>query len=279
MHTRDIELTSGASVRAYLSHADDSRLFPIMYHHGTPNIGEPPAPLIDVAERMGFRWVGLDRPGYGGSARRVGRDIASVAQDALEVADALGLQRFAVFGHSGGGPHALATAALAPDRVAAAVSVAGLAPYSAQGLDWFHGMVGPGSGELTAAMRGGDALRAHLESSEFDPEMFTPEDHDALQNDWAWFNEVVTQGVANGLDGMVDDDVAYVSDWGVEPSDVAVPALIMHGTADRVVPYDHGMWLAEHIHGAALHAVTGAGHISVVRESVTALTWLSHHAR
>ena len=69
--------------------------------------------------------------------------------------------RFAVMGHSGGGPHALACGALLPDRVVAVVVGAGLAPYGADGLDWFAGMVPAGVASLRAAVAGRAAKEAH----------------------------------------------------------------------------------------------------------------------
>lgn len=122
--------SGGRTLHAY-AHGDGDRV--VMWHHGTPNIGTPPAPLFAAAERLGVRFVAYDRPGYGGSAPRPDRDIASAATDAAAVADALGVGEFAVLGHSGGGPHALACAALLPGRVTAAVAIAGLAPYPPAG--------------------------------------------------------------------------------------------------------------------------------------------------
>ena len=108
---------------------------PVFWHHGTPNVGAPPEPLFAAAARHGLRWVSYDRPGYGGSDPVPGRDIAAAAADVAAIADALGIGRFAVFGHSGGGSHALACAALLPDRCLAAASLAGPAPRRAEGLD------------------------------------------------------------------------------------------------------------------------------------------------
>ena len=89
----------------------------VVWHHGTPNVGTPPEPLLPASAERGIRWVSYDRPGYGGSTPHPGRDIASAAADVEAIADALGIDRFAVLGHSGGGPHALACAALLGDRV------------------------------------------------------------------------------------------------------------------------------------------------------------------
>ena len=132
----------------------------VFCHYGTPNIGAPPEPLFAAAEELGIRWVSYDRPGYGGSTPYPGRDVASAAAYASTIADALGIDRFAVMGHSGGGSHALACGALLPERVLGVVSVAGLAPFGAEGLDWFAGMATSGAAELRAATEGRAALEA-----------------------------------------------------------------------------------------------------------------------
>jgi pimeloyl-ACP methyl ester carboxylesterase len=91
--------------------------------------------------RVRLHWVSYDRPGYGGSSPHDGRTAVSAAADVAAIADALGIGRFAVLGHSGGGPHALACAALLPERVMAAVSVSAPAPFDAAGLDWLAARV------------------------------------------------------------------------------------------------------------------------------------------
>src|SRR5918994_3065002 len=113
----DLELGDGRTLHAYDTGADyaDGRLA-VFWHHGSPNIGAPPEPLFPAAARLGIRWVSYDRPGYGGSTPRPDRDVASAAGYASAVADALGIDRFAVMGYSHGGSHALACAALLPPR-------------------------------------------------------------------------------------------------------------------------------------------------------------------
>src|SRR5690242_6889585 len=136
----DVELPGGRKLHYYNTghRAADTRLA-VFWLHGTPNVGAPPEPLFEAAKERRLRWLGYDRPGYGGSTPLANRDIASAAADVASIADGLGLERFAVMGHSGGSPHALACAALLPDRVVAAVCVSGLAPFDAAGLDWFAG--------------------------------------------------------------------------------------------------------------------------------------------
>lgn len=250
----------------------------VFWQHGTPNVGAPPAPLFAAAARLGLRWVSHDRPGYGGSSPLPGRDVASAASDVARAADALGIARFAVFGHSGGGPHALACAALLPDRVVAAVVAAGLAPFGAAGLDWFAGMAPSGEASLRAAARGRAAKEAHEAADTGGDPGFTPADEAALAGDWAWFLDVVRPALAGGPGPLVDDDLAYVAPWGFAPEAVAVPVLLLHGARDRVVPLAHAGWLARHLPRAELRVGPEDGHLSVLRLAGGALTWLRDRA-
>ncbi|CAN5500267.1 alpha/beta hydrolase [soil metagenome] len=255
----------------------DDRLA-VCWHHGTSNIGSPPRPLFDAADRLGLRWFSFDRPGYGGSTAVPGRAVADVAELAAAVADARGIDRFAVMGHSGGGPHALACAAHLSDRVVAAVSGAGLAPFTADGLDWFAGMTDSGVASLTSAAAGRDAKeRFEASGAEYDPE-FTSADLEMLAGEWGWLGEVVGPAVAGGPGGLIADDLAYVSPWGFEPAEVTVPTLLIHGTADRVVPCAHSEWLTTHCPDAELRLADGDVHLSVLRHAVDALEWIRNHA-
>lgn len=251
----------------------------VFYHHGTPNIGEPPGPLLEVANDRGLEWVSLSRPGYAGSDRVEGRRVVDVASDVEAVADHLGLDRFAVFGHSGGGPHALACAAVLGDRISAVVSIAGMAPPDAEGLEWYSGMYPGGEQELRAALDGTKTLTALLEANEFDPLMFTEADMAMLAGGWGWFNNVVESALRGGLDGMIDDDVAYVNPWGFDLSTVKSPVLLLHGAEDRVVPVSHSTWLAEHLPNAELWSEAEESHLSVMRRAVDALDWIVPHTR
>ncbi|MEU8589442.1 alpha/beta fold hydrolase [Streptomyces sp. NPDC048664] len=275
MVENDLELGDGRRLHVYDTGEGDgeSRLV-VFWQHGTPNIGAPPVPLLPASDRLGVRWVSYDRPGYGGSTPLPGRTIASAADDVAAVADALGVGRFAVMGHSGGGPHALACAALLPDRVLAAVDVAGPAPFTAEGLDWFAGMSDGGAASLRAATEGRAAKEAHEASATYDPEMFTPADHAALAGAWSWFDDVVAPALAAGTGGLVDDDLAYVAPWGFDPGQVRTPVLFLHGRRDRVVPCSHSEWLARHCPSAELRLLPEEGHISVLGAGADALAWL-----
>ena len=268
----DLPLPDGRTLHVYDAGGPG---LPVFWQHGTPNIGTPPAPLLDTAERLGLRWVGHDRPGYGGSSPQPGRTVAAAAADVAAVADALGVDRFAVMGHSGGGPHALACAALLPGRVVAAVAASGPAPYDAAGLDYFAGMAEAGVASMTAAAAGREAREA-LEAAGVEADFgFTPGDEEALGGRWAWFLDVVRPALAAGPAAMIDDDLAAAAPWGFTPEQVAVPVLLLHGEADRVVPAAHATWLARHLPYVELRLRPGDGHITVMDGARDALAWLA----
>lgn len=243
---------------------------PVFWHHGTPGTGEPPAPLLSVADELGFQMMGHDRPGYGESTRLHGRGIDHVASDIGDIADALGIARYGVIGYSGGGPHALACAATDP-RVVGCVVLSGMAPRDADGLDWYDDMVDSGRRVLQAAEQGENARRA-AEGEPYDPE-FIDKDLAILDGEWEWLGRVASSFTPHDVDGTIDDDLAYVRDWNVDLTTVTAPTLVIHGTQDRIVPIAHGKWLAKRI-GAQLWLSEGDGHVSAIVNLPKALYWL-----
>lgn len=280
----DVPLRDGGVLRVHdTGPSDDATTLPVLWHHGTPNTGHPPAPLFDTAAALGLRLVGYDRPGYGGSTPAPDRQVSSAGTYAEAVAHALGLDRFAVMGHSGGGPHALACAAMLPERVVAAVSVAGLAPYGAGGLDpatYFSGMAASGASALGAAARGRTAKEAYEAEfgDAYDPE-FTPGDLAMFEGEWAWFIDIVRAAAGSGPAPGIDDDLAYVRPWGFDLTTIHVPTLVLHGGVDRIVPPAHARHLARVIRGADLRLDPDAGHISVVSGAADALVWIADQIR
>ena len=273
----DVALPDGRTLHAYDTGPAAERLV-VVWHHGTPNIGPPPEPLFADAERLGIRWLGYDRPGYGGSSPRPGRTVASAAPDVAAVADAAGVERFAVMGHSGGAPHALACAALLPERVSALVAISSLAPFAADGLDWFAGMAPSGVAGLRAALEGREAKERHEASATDDGSGFTAADRAALAGDWSWVMTVVMPALEGGPGALIDDDLAYVAPWGFDPAAIRRRVLFVHGSEDRVVPATHGEWLAAHVPGAELRFGRNDGHVSVLHLAPAALEWLAARA-
>jgi pimeloyl-ACP methyl ester carboxylesterase len=249
----------------------------VFVSHGTPGSALLWRGLVEDAEERGMRLLGYDRPGYGGSDAHPGRRVADAAGDLVALADALGIERFAVEGGSGGGPHALACAALLPDRLVAAACLAGVTPYPAEGLDWLDGMGEDNLLEFGAALAGRDELEPFLrgmtdEMLAADPNglaealrtLLSPVDAAALTGELAeYFLAALRRGVAESLEGWIDDDFAFVSPWGFELRDISVPVQLWHGAADRFVPIAHGRWLAERIPGVDAHLSDEDGHLTI----------------
>jgi len=266
----DIEAQDGRTLRAYDGGGADGA-FTIVWHHGSPQTGAPLAPLLAAAAARGIRLVSYARPSYGGSSPHVGRDVASAAGDVARIADALGVGRFAVMGASGGGPHALACAALLGERVTGAVSIAGLAPL-AEHVDWFAGMRDPGG--LREALDGREARARYAASAEFDPESFTATDWAALETAWASLGDDAARAGRAGPDGLVDDDIAYVAPWGFDLAAIAAPVLVVQGGEDRVVPAAHADWLVRACPRAELWLRPRDGHVSILDTCPVAMDWL-----
>jgi pimeloyl-ACP methyl ester carboxylesterase len=267
----DVRIAGGV-LHAYDTGARDaSAPFALVWHHGSPQTGAPLEPMLAMAAARGIRLVSYGRPGYGGSTLRPDRDVASAAADVAAIADALGVERIAVMGASGGGPHALACAALLPERVVGAVTLASIAPYT-DDFDWFAGMTSPGA--LRAAREGRDARERFAETEEFDPEQFLPADWAALEQRWASLGADVGRSEAFGPGGLIDDDVAFASPWGFELEQIEPPVLLVQGEHDRVVPAKHASWMLSRIRRAQLWMRLDDGHVSVLDVVPDAMDWL-----
>ncbi len=249
----------------------------VIIHNGTPSGAGLLSATADDAAARGFWAISYGRPGYGSSTRNAGRDVASAARDTALLADALGISRFAAWGISGGGPHALACAALLPDRVVAAASLAGVVPYGAEGVDFLDGMGQDNLDEFGAALQGESALRAYLapqvpEYLAASPAGFAEQMRSLLSPpDRAVFTRaageevarIMQDGMRTGIDGWVDDDLAFVRPWGFSLGDIRVPVQIWQGPHDLMVPFTHGEWLAEHVPNAEVHLSPEDGHMTL----------------
>jgi len=268
-----LTVPGGREVHYYDTGAGPERV--LVWHPGTPHTGRLIAPLTAEAERAGLRLVSVARPGFGGSTRLVGRTVADAARDVLAVLDALGIERFATAGSSGGGPHALALAALAGNRAIGVVTFASVAPYRANDPDWFAGMADPRA--LRAATEGLSARARLAETAEFDPASFTAADWAALEGEWAALGADAQEGGAQAEGGEIDDDCAFVFDWGVDLADIRAPVLIVQGEQDRVVPAGHATRLLRALPAATSWWLADDGHVSVLRALPLAIEWLLEH--
>ena len=210
----------------------------LLFHHGTPSSGLPLRSMQRAARDRGLRLLTWSRPGYGGSSRRSGRRVVDVVDDVVSVLDYLAVERCVVAGWSGGGPHALATAARLPTRVAGVLCIAGVAPFDQPDLDLLDGMGADNLEEFGAAAEGEASLRALLERV--------------------------------GVDGWLDDDLAFSAPWGFDLSEITVPTFVWQGSEDLMVPFAHGQWLARRLSeqpnrhpDSANHLLDGEGHLSI----------------
>lgn len=249
----------------------------VLYHKGTPDSGSMFSPLVAAGAEQGLRHVTYSRPGYGRSARQEGRTVADCVADVTAILDDLGVDRFFTVGLSGGGPHALACAALLPERVLAAATIASVAPWGAEGLDWLGGMGKENLDEFGAALAGEAQLREYLERegpglAELSGEqliaalgdLVSDVDRQTLSGEFGeHLAGCLREGLVNGIWGWCDDDIAFLADWGFELPGIQVPVTIWQGAQDRMVPSAHGRWLAEHTGGARAQLRPEHGHLSL----------------
>jgi pimeloyl-ACP methyl ester carboxylesterase len=249
----------------------------LLFCHGTPGGSHQIGVFARGAAARGMRLATWSRPGYGASSRRPGRTVADDVDDAAAVLDHAGAETCVVAGWSGGGPHALAAGALLPDRVRGVLCIAGVAPYDADGLDFLAGMGEDNIEEFGQALEGEAALRAWLLDRRPELVALTPADViaslgsllppvDVAAMSAEFADELAAgfrQAVSVGVDGWLDDDLAFTRPWGFEPSGIEVPTYLWQGSEDLMVPFAHGQWLAGRIPGVTAHLEPGEGHLSV----------------
>ena len=263
---------------------------PLFALHGTPggriSFWQDPT----IYARHGLRRITVDRPGYGDSTRQPGRIVADVVLDIVAIADQLGISSFAVTGGSGGGPHALACAALLPDRVLRCLADVSIAPFGAEGLDWLAGQTKGNVDEFEAAQRGEADIRRLTEAEWAGIRVRLDEgDTNLLGNNYDMADADRAQmlkhaarmainlraGLAGGVDGWVDDDIAFTKPWGFDVADIRGTVMVSYGRVDTLVPAAHGDWLAAHIPGATTRVLEQAGHMGDDETVELDMAWLA----
>ena len=263
---------------------------PVFLLHGTPGSRNGPRPRASVLYRLVIRIISYDRPGYGGSDPYPGRTVADAAADVKAIADDLGLGKFGVVGRSGGGPHALACAALLGKRVESTACLVGLAPSNAKDLDWYAGMDPSNVKEYSTADLSPRMIRAILaEKAEIvrdNPEsmfaLLLPELSDPdrrVVGDIAirdLLMETYAEAVRDGGEGWIDDVVALRRPWQFDITSIKTPVLLWHGADDVFSPVSHTNWLAKEIPSATVVVESGATHFGAFEILPSILTWIKN---
>ena len=273
--TRNFTLADDRQLDVLLGGDDDG--FPLLMHHGSPSDSTTYADWHDDCRARGLRLVCLSRPGYATSTRAAGRNVAQAASDSAELLDQLGYDAFVTGGWSGGGPHALACAALLAERCLAAFTLAGVGPNGQEDLDFVEGMGPENLDEFAAALKGEAALREwkaefgepfrHVTADEIADALgglVSDIDREELTGGYAAVIAASTRrALESGFDGWVDDDLAFTKPWGFNVEDITTPVTVWQGDLDLMVPFSHGQWLVRHLPNATPRLVPGQGHISL----------------
>ncbi len=264
----------------YLAGPPDGEV--LLFHSGTPSVPLAYQPAVDLMAERGLRYVAFSRAGYGSSTRRPGRSVGDVVDDARVVLDHVGAERAVTIGWSGGGPHALACAALLPDRIRAVATLASVAPYPAEGLDYLANTGEENIAEFNAALEGPEALLVFKERNwpifrnltadqvaESLGDLIDDVDRGALTGDFAdYLAASIREALRESYWGWFDDDMAMIRPWGFDLASIRVPVHVWQGRHDRMVPYAHGAWLAAHIPTAVPHLYDEHGHLTLAVDSM-----------
>jgi len=249
----------------------------VFVHHGSPGSSRSVMSFAPLLELGDFYFVTMSRAGYGRSARLEGRNIAWIVADTDHALDAFERDRYVALGWSGGGPHALACAALDTARCQGAVSLASVVPIDVD-FDWTEGMAPSNVEEFALAKEGGPAYEAAMEAAGafmadmnvenaanlFEGLMSEP-DREYLRDPAALaaFVDATTYAFSESWRGFYDDDLAFYKEWGFDPTTIAVPVEVFYGDQDLMVPPTHGAWLASHISTARVFHDEHEGHLSI----------------
>jgi pimeloyl-ACP methyl ester carboxylesterase len=248
----------------------------ILFLHGTP--GDATAWLKWLDEVSDVRAIATSRPGYGLSDRQPGRTVATDLANQSEVLDHFGIKSFVSIGWSGGGPHSLNMTR--DSRCVAAFTLAGVGEYGRSDLNFLEGMGPENHDEFGEAMKGESAITDWMDRNAPGFKNVTgadliaafggligDADKRALTDEVAEANAAtLRRALDKSFTGWIDDDLAFVRDFGFDISKIDKPVVLWQGDDDFMVPKAHSEWLAKLIPGSQLRFVPGHGHISLGEE-------------
>ena len=265
--------------------------FPVFSLHGTPNSRFARHFDEGVYAEVGARVITYDRPGYGGSDRNPGRRVVDCVGDVAAIADTLAIDRFAVIGASGGGPHALAVAARLAGRATRVTCAVSPAPYDLADFDWFEGLDPLNAQEDHWALQGEEVLLPELEREAAETlERVAVDPSKVLGDEWGLpeadraelarperqqvIRQDVDEAFRTGVRGWVDDDLCLLAPWGFDVSEIRTPTRVIYGSDDVLVPVGNGEWLARNVPGAEVLVEENAGHVVHPDRVAERIDWL-----
>ena len=261
---------NGESV-AYFDYGQSENV--IFFHHGTPSAG-PLSPIMkDNADANGFRIIEVIRPGYGSSTPISYRSVNTVSQINLDIANALGIENFAIVGGSGGGPHALASGHLAGSRCKALLIVAGLAPFDDPNFDYVAGLSEENRAAVLLSLTSLEDFEKLIfkkvkewSSYDFDQfrELLNVDPESPISDEGVFsFQDRVKYSLFQGGRGWIDDQLAFLKPWGFPLEEISRPVQLWVGSKDVDVPPAHAEYLRRMIPDSELLIVENKNHFTI----------------
>lgn len=277
---------------AYAEYGDPKGT-PVFFFHGTPGsrLFHPPD---DVTTRLGVRLICTDRPGYGDSTFQPNRVLLDWGTDIAQLADHLGFDKFAVVGHSGGGPHTLACAYALPERVKAAAVIAGAGPVDAPGatedINWLY-WFGFKFGQYIPWSVWRSIIEQVFREIAKDPSKSIDRDNKTRPSvdteilDIPEIRELCVQSdmeaYRHGLLAFAWDARLLTRPWGFQLDEIKVPVHFWHGTLDNSTTMAMASYMVDKIPDGKLTVCDGEGHMLLIprwEEILTALKQMSNEA-
>lgn len=234
----------------------------VLLMHGTPGTRRQLV-VEEPRLRQPLRFFSVDRPGYGTSSYCTARTFRSWAHDVEAFADNVGIERFCVLGFSGGGPNALACAAVLGDRVRRTALVSSVAPRPSSARR--SGPVEATRRRLGAELQIRLQRRAPDRALDLFVKALPPPDAALLERPEVrrHFYEDLAAPSRTAAKAVAQDRTLSSRNWGLDFTQIIGSVDIWHGTEDRSVPFAAAGALQSILPDAVVHEVAGGGHFLV----------------
>lgn len=278
METEKKIILSDGRVLSYAEYGD-SEGFPMFYFHGGQESRLSSIFMDSTANKLNIRLISPDRPGIGLSTYQAKRTFLDWGDDIARLATSLNINRYAVFGLSGGAPHVLATVCKDSARIENASIISGATPYNYTGtlkgmwfpvklIHWFASM--PKEKQLRRFIQNDfESLINKPDKRMKQFQKFLPKPDKRLLTDvpeygWEFINGSI-ESYRQGIDGVVQEWKLYVADWQIDLSNVHFPIALWYGEDDKMAPYHRGNHYNNTLPNSTLKIKSDEGHFSLIR--------------